>query len=230
MTGGSGRDSRKRRGGGRRLSEEDQSLWQRIASSVDPLPQAKPRVPDVDAGPMDGEPDPPTHPSPPLVPKGTKPVRTTTAGGLEKPARVSLSKPGALPPSSSEGPRPLPVVHRRQARRIASGVIEIEDRLDLHGATQSVAHARLVAFVKGSAARGLRTVLVITGKGGSRERNSPSWERGDAEVGILRRSVPRWLAEAPLRGLVISYQAAAHRHGGDGAFYILLRRSRRPAG
>jgi DNA-nicking Smr family endonuclease len=139
--------------------------------------------------------------------------------------------PPSAPRLSSEGPQPLPTVQRRQARRIASGAIEIEARLDLHGATQSVAHARLVAFLQGSAQRGLKTVLVITGKGASRERASSALAgREREEIGVLRRSVPRWLAEAPLRALVISYQTAAPRHGGDGAFYILLRRSRRSGG
>jgi DNA-nicking Smr family endonuclease len=36
--------------------------------------------------------------------------------------------------------------------------------------------------------------------------------------------VPRWLAEPPLRGLVIGCQPASPRHGGDGALYILLKR------
>jgi DNA-nicking Smr family endonuclease len=74
-------------------------------------------------------------------------------------------------------------------------------------------------------------VLVITGKGAGRERTPAAFaEREREDIGVLRRSVPRWLAEAPLRGLVISYQTAAPRHGGDGAFYVLLRRSRRSRG
>jgi DNA-nicking Smr family endonuclease len=146
-----------------------------------------------------------------------------TSSGAPAPARASRA--------SAEGPRPLPEVQRREARRIASGVIEIEARLDLHGSTQSVAHARLVTFLQGSAQRGLKTVLVITGKGAGRERTPAAFaEREREDIGVLRRSVPRWLAEAPLRGLVISYQTAAPRHGGDGAFYILLRRSRRSRG
>jgi DNA-nicking Smr family endonuclease len=119
----------------------------------------------------------------------------------------------------------IPEVDRRKARRIAAGVIEIEARLDLHGMTQSAAHGRLIGFLQSAVARGLRTVLVITGKGGGRQA-SPSgsawWEV--EETGILRRSVPRWLAEPPIRGFVIGCQPASPRHGGDGALYILLKR------
>jgi len=124
-------------------------------------------------------------------------------------------------------PLAAPTVDRRKARRIASGAIEIEARLDLHGLTQTIAHGRLVAFLQSSAAQGLRTVLVITGKGASRQSSTlrGGW-REDEDIGVLRRSVPRWLAEAPLRALVIGCQVAAPRHGGEGALYVLLRRGR----
>jgi len=120
----------------------------------------------------------------------------------------------------------IPPFERRQARRIASGAIEIEARLDLHGLTQSAAHDRLVGFLRSAAASGVKTVLVITGKGAARQRRGGRNGGEDEDVGVLRRSVPRWLAEAPLRSLVISCQSAAIRHGGEGAFYILLRRAR----
>ena len=229
MTAGSGRNSGRRRGGRPRLSDEDRSLWQRVASSIEPL-QQKHRVPEVDAAAAD--PDLPAASHQAIAPTETKKTntgrtadRTGGAGTVRAPPRKQV---GAAQ-SSREGLGPLPTVHRRQARRIATGAIEIEDRLDLHGATQSVGHSRLIGFLQSSAARGLKTVLVITGKGTSRERilSSAARREGD-DIGILRRSVPRWLAEAPLRLLVVSYQTAAHRHGGEGAFYIILRRSRRP--
>jgi hypothetical protein len=92
-------------------------------------------------------------------------------------------------------------------------------------------------------------VLVITGKGGlrplapgmrsNRERGGegsdpkPSRserERGEASDpkprGVLRRSVPQWLEEPEFRAVVLSYAAAGVRHGGEGALYIRLRKSR----
>jgi DNA-nicking Smr family endonuclease len=61
----------------------------------------------------------------------------------------------------------------------------------------------------------LRTVLVITGKGGF----------GDAR-GVLREAVPRWLNEGDLRPRVLSCAWAQPKHGGAGALYVLLRRQR----
>jgi DNA-nicking Smr family endonuclease len=119
-------------------------------------------------------------------------------------------------------PAQVPAVQRRQARRIASGRIEIEARLDLHGLTQSAAHGRLASFLASSAAAGLKTVLVITGKGG----RASGGEWASEDPGVLRRNVPRWLGEAALRPFVESFAPAARQHGGEGAFYVLLRRRR----
>jgi DNA-nicking Smr family endonuclease len=46
------------------------------------------------------------------------------------------------------------------------------------------------------------------------------------ERGILRRSVPQWLEEPELRGIVLGWTAAGPRHGGGGALYVRLRKAR----
>lgn len=102
-------------------------------------------------------------------------------------------------------------------------------RIDLHGMHQWEAHTRLRAFLLGCHARGQRTVLVITGKGGPAP-DRETWRHDDPferhEPGVLRRNVPRWLGEPELRTLVVSTSPAAIRHGGDGALYVILRRKR----
>ena len=224
MTTGSGRDPPRRRGARPRLTDEDRSLWERVASTIDPRRRGKPRTPEVEAPPdPDGAAGRAT--SMPASPRGAN----VAAGPAPPKAPISrqATAPAKLEPPRKRASPPLPTVDRRQARRIASGSTVIEARLDLHGLTQAAAHGRLISFLQGSAARGLKTVLVITGKGAPRERHpGRGGERDDH--GVLRRAVPRWLAEPPLRALVISFQTAAPRHGGEGALYVLIRRGRRP--
>jgi DNA-nicking Smr family endonuclease len=43
---------------------------------------------------------------------------------------------------------------------------------------------------------------------------------------VLRRAVPLWLALPELRPLVIGFEEAASAHGGAGALYVRIRRSR----
>ena len=91
----------------------------------------------------------------------------------------------------------------------------IEARIDLHGQTQSSAYDALYRFVVASQAAGCRCVLIITGKG--------SVSQGG---GVLRRLVPRWLAEPSLRRRIIALHRAQPCDGGDGALYVLLKRQR----
>jgi DNA-nicking Smr family endonuclease len=44
---------------------------------------------------------------------------------------------------------------------------------------------------------------------------------------VLKRNVPRWLAEPELAAIVVGYTEAAVRHGGAGALYVQLRRKSR---
>ena len=98
-------------------------------------------------------------------------------------------------------------------RRLARGREALAARIDLHGLTQDAARAALTGFVQRSVDDGWRAVLVITGKGVG----------GD---GVLRRRVPDWLAEAPLRAHVAGVSEAHRRHGGEGALYVALKRRR----
>jgi DNA-nicking Smr family endonuclease len=60
---------------------------------------------------------------------------------------------------------------------------------------------------------------VITGKG------SPA--AASDERGILRRQVPLWLGLPDMRACVLGFDAAHVGHGGDGALYVRLRRTKR---
>ena len=116
-------------------------------------------------------------------------------------------------------------LNRSQADALRGGGIAINARLDLHGLSRSEAAGKVAAFLAQSAQRGLRCVLVITGQG----RRDPLAGRRDplAEArSVLRGELEGWLNELATRPLVLACVPAQHRDGGQGAFYVLLRRSR----
>lgn len=120
------------------------------------------------------------------------------------------SRPQPVPaPRRREAPAKPQSIEPRRFRRLSRGVPG--DRIDLHGLNQDEARAELIAFLEDCVRRGVRGALVITGKG----------TLGD---GILRRRVPDWLAETPLRRLVAGLSEAHRRHGGAGALYVALKR------
>ncbi len=107
-------------------------------------------------------------------------------------------------------------IDRRTAGRSRRGRLSIESSLDLHGFGQTRAHVALRCFVERAWRLGLRSVLVITGKG----------TRANGGIGVLRAAVPLWLNEPDLRPKVLSFSYAQPRDGGEGALYLLIRRRR----
>ncbi|WP_375668824.1 Smr/MutS family protein [Bartonella sp. MR168JLCBS] len=98
-------------------------------------------------------------------------------------------------------------------RKISQGRYPLEARLDLHGYMQEEAYFFLKNFLQSSQQRGLRYVLVITGKG-----------RSVGSDGALYRFVPYWLSTPAFRYYVYAFEQAARQHGGEGALYVWLRR------
>ncbi len=192
-----------------RLTPEERQLWEHTAQSISPIKGKKQRVHAAleEELPVSKRPhaEPPKAPSRPPAPP---------------PAPVKRPAPQVPAP----GPSPI-ALERRKARKLSSGRIEIEGRIDLHGMRQSEAHTALIRFLNRAYAQGKRWVLVITGKGAPARSSYDErlLHEGDTR-GILRRNVPRWLAEPDVAPLIIGFTTASIRHGGEGALYVHLRR------
>jgi DNA-nicking Smr family endonuclease len=140
-------------------------------------------------------------------PPGVAQELETRATGAPKPFAVEAHKTRSRPTSS---PAPGDIEPGRK-RRLTRERDPIELRLDLHGLDQHKARVALIGFLIRAREDGVRAVLVITGKG----------LQGD---GVLRRMTPEWLADRALRGVVSGVSEAHRRHGGEGAFYVALKR------
>lgn len=132
-------------------------------------------------------------------------------------------KPLMLEPLKTRRGVPVAGLDRRTSERLRKGQLPIEARIDLHGMTQDRARDALDRFIAGAAERGLRAILVITGKGGATAPADP-WQQ--PRSGVLRANVPRWLNELPNRPRILAITEAQPQDGGGGALYVLLRRQR----
>ncbi|MDX5365836.1 MAG: Smr/MutS family protein [Alphaproteobacteria bacterium] len=192
----------------RSLTEEERKLWRAAMKDAKPLKRVKPD-PAEDAPP----------PSP-AAPPESQAVRAAPAAILAPPPR----------PRAPLEPPPLGPLERRTSQKLARGQIEIEATIDLHGHSQERAHGALLDFVARSRGRGLRCVLVITGKGASpyarHTLHGSTFYEVPERQGVLRSAVPRWLGEAEFRLHVSGFQPAHPKHGGGGAFYLWLRKKR----
>jgi DNA-nicking Smr family endonuclease len=114
---------------------------------------------------------------------------------------------------AAQRPAPLPMPSS-PAQRLAQQPL----RMDLHGMTLAAAHPELIGFILSCHAQGRRLVLVITGKGRGDHGPLPT------RPGALRHQVPHWLHMPPLAQVVQQVTPAHYRHGGEGAYYVYLRR------
>ena len=127
-------------------------------------------------------------------------------------------------PLADEGVQPLdpwyvldfkrPGIQHGVFRKLKQGRYDMEARLDLH--RMSVQHARreIFEFIAECHAMGLRSLLLVHGKG---ERQPDK-----AAVGVLKGYVNAWLRELEP---VQAFHSAQPQHGGTGAVYVLLSKS-----
>ena len=140
----------------------------------------------------------------------------TTAAAKPETLPKSLP-PATIPLATKPIAPPLAPLARRERSQLSRGRKEIDARLDLHGMTQTRAHRALLGFLQRAHSDGLTFVLVITGKGRA---------GADPERGVLRRQVPQWLNLPEFRSLVVGFEEAHIGHGGEGALYVRIRRSK----
>ena len=216
----------------RALRDEERRLWEMVTDGVTPLDRGERRPADP-PGDSSGEtataspPPPPAAAPPPSTPRAAaeaaaKPSHTPSKRALAGWARAAAQRSRDTAADAVMVPRPpsLAPIDDRTRRRLVRGAMAIDERLDLHGLTQEAAHAALRRFLVTARDRGARVVLVITGKG----RAGAAFEVH--ERGVLRRSVPHWLADPSLRDVVVGFEEAHLAHGGAGAIYVRLRRRR----
>lgn len=155
----------------------------------------------------------------PAKPTSNKPFIDTQLrmGGGKAPLRNDLS------PSLGQAMKTQAVTMDQKAfKRLQRGKLKPDGRIDLHGMTLDRAHQQLNRFVMTAHGQGKRLLLVITGKGKQRDDSGPIPVR----LGVLRHQVPEWLRQAPLSSMILQVTQAHVSHGGQGAYYVYLRRSR----
>lgn len=109
-----------------------------------------------------------------------------------------------------------PDLDKRVVRALKRGEYAVQARLDLHGMTRVEAKEAVETFLTRSRREGKRCVLLVHGRG----LNSPD------QIPVLKESLQEWLIHGRLARMVLAFATARPLHGGAGAVYVLLRKSR----
>ena len=100
---------------------------------------------------------------------------------------------------------------KKNIKEIKTGKFKVQSKLDLHGYRLKEAETLFFEFLRKSFNLKRRNILVISGKG----------EHGK---GKIKLNIPVWIASPSLSLLIHFYSFAAPKDGGDGAYYIRLRK------
>ena len=107
----------------------------------------------------------------------------------------------------------------RLVTQLRRGEFAVQAHIDLHGMIQADAKLALEEFIVNSVRKGLRTVLVVHGRG----------LRSPGRTPVLKHAAAQWLSHGHMGGYVLAFATARPADGGAGAMYVLLRRDRRRA-
>lgn len=107
----------------------------------------------------------------------------------------------------------------RLLTRLRRGEFAVQDHIDLHGMIQPDAKRALQEFILKSVGKGMRTVLVVHGRGLGSPGGRP----------ILKHRAAQWLSHGEIGAHVHAFATSRPQDGGAGAMYVLLRRDRRRA-
>ena len=107
----------------------------------------------------------------------------------------------------------------RLLTQLRRGEFAMQSHIDLHGMIQPAAHQALTDFILQSVRKGLRSVLVVHGRG----LGSPGGRS------VLKNAASNWLSHGAIGGHVLAFVTARPHDGGAGAMYVLLRREKQRA-
>lgn len=141
-------------------------------------------------------------------PVKSKPPSLRARRQVTPPVKAAPALPSLSPGNSAD-------VDSRTLDRLRRGRLRPEARLDLHGLTQEKAHRSLNRFIDRAQSSGVRSLIIITGKGRISEGG-----------GVLRNQLPKWLNAPDIRPRILAFAPAQPRDGGSGALYVLLRKLR----
>ncbi len=104
----------------------------------------------------------------------------------------------------------------RLVSQLRRGEFAVQAHFDMHGMIEGAAKEALKEFIIASVRKGLRTVLVVHGRG----------LRSPGGHSVLKHASAGWLSHGAIGGHVLAFATARAADGGAGATYVLLKREK----
>ena len=111
-------------------------------------------------------------------------------------------------------------------KRIKNKSFHIDKKIDFHGKSLLDSQEQFGHTIIESYNNGKRCLLFVTGKGLFKSKNHEESDKPKLYHGIIRSSFIEWASSKKFSKYILSFEQASIEHGGDGAFYVYLRKNK----
>lgn len=112
-------------------------------------------------------------------------------------------------------------------KNIKNKSFSIDKKIDFHGLNLLDSEELFSNTILDCYNAGLRCLLFITGKGLFKIKNNNEFGLPKLYHGVIRTAFINWVTSNKLSKKILSYEKASSEHGGDGAFYVYLRKNKK---
>tara|TARA_B100000579_G_scaffold399256_1_gene380083 strand:+ start:61 stop:603 length:543 start_codon:yes stop_codon:yes gene_type:complete len=109
---------------------------------------------------------------------------------------------------------------------IKKGSFHIDKKIDFHGKSLLESEEQFKNTITESYNSRQRCLLFVTGKGLFKSKNYEENHKPKLYHGIIRASFVEWARSKKFSKYILSFEQASIEHGGDGAFYVYLRKNK----
>ena len=149
--------------------------------------------------------------------KSIKKIKKTNINkGLKTTTQTTHQKP----------PTELSLENINIKRSIKKKSLTINKKIDFHGKTILESEEEFSKTIISCYNAGLRCLLFVTGKGLYKSQNYNNTKKPKLFHGVIRGAFVTWVKSKKFSKYILSYSVASIEHGGDGAFYVYLRKKK----
>ena len=109
-------------------------------------------------------------------------------------------------------------------KKLKKGTINVDKKIDFHGLTVEEARIKFIETIDLCFATNKRCILFITGKGMKASSGALAEKR--LYYGKIRNEFLHWESAQEVRSKILNVQQANLENGGDGAFFVYLRKNK----
>ena len=111
-------------------------------------------------------------------------------------------------------------------KNIKKKFFTIDKKIDFHGTNLLDSEELFSETIIECYNRGLRCLLFVTGKGLYKVKNNDGSDPPKLYHGVIRSAFTSWVTSNKFARQILSFEKASIEHGGDGAFYVYLRKKK----